>query len=591
MRKYETLEKSLRSAHIPIPPGRYLLLTIILTIIAGSICNLAGTLVVLTGIVIPLPTFLPAHIFYLFSSVIITAAAGCLIYYYPTLKASGRKTRIDLDLPYAVTYMQALSPILSLADIFRNIHQEYDLYGEVSNECGVIIRNMDVFGEDLNTSIEHAKEITPSENFRELLNDLLLMHQSGGNLTNFFNAKSLAYREISRNEQDSLLQFLEMIAEIYVTVFVAGPIAIIIMLVAQNLTGQSTLGGITTLLYVGLPLGAIVLIAILYILLPPDNLAISHKEVQETEYANDILNTKSNEEPNLEFIKKVEKRKREIHILELLKHPVKTYIAKYDYAIVLGMIAAGGIFYLYYSGYLASVFPVFTFEAFLCLIIIAGIIPAIIAYELRYRYVNSIEKQMPEFLREIADMRDIGMTLQGAIFLIATNKKGVLSSEIKVVSDEIRYGTPLSNALVRMEERIGVITIKRAVSLLVKASEITDYIRETLAIAVSDLEHYLKMKSKRKNVSIVYLAVIYLSFGIYLYTAYQLNVVFISSFSSFDIAFDIMSNKTAMFHIGIILAFFSGIMAGQMSANTILSGLKHSALLLAATLIVFIYLI
>ena len=67
---------------------------------------------------------------------------------------------------------------------------------------------MDVFGEDLNTSIEHAKEITPSENFRELLNDLLLMHQSGGNLTNFFNAKSLAYREISRNEQDSLLQFL-----------------------------------------------------------------------------------------------------------------------------------------------------------------------------------------------------------------------------------------------------------------------------------------------------------------------------------------------------------------------------------------------
>ena len=141
-----------------------------------------------------------------------------------------------------------------------------------------------------------------------------------------------------------------------------------------------------------------------------------------------------------------------------------------------------------------------------------------------------------------------------------------------------------SNALVRMEERIGVITIKRAVSLLVKASEITDYIRETLTIAVSDLEHYLKMKSKRKNVSIVYLAVIYLSFGIYLYTAYQLNVVFISSFSSFDIAFDIMSNKTAMFHIGIILAFFSGIMAGQMSANTILSGLKHSALLLAATL-------
>ncbi len=61
-----------------------------------------------------------------------------------------------------------------------------------------------------------------------------------------------------------------------------------------------------------------------------------------------------------------------------------------------------------------------------------------------------------------------------------------------------------------MEERIGLTTVKRAISLLVKASEVTDYIREILSIAVADLEHYLKMKNKRMNVSFVYLAVIYL---------------------------------------------------------------------------------
>ena len=188
-------------------------------------------------------------------------------------------------------------------------------------------------------------------------------------------------------------------------------------------------------------------------------------------------------------------------------------------------------------------------------------------------------------------MRDIGMTLQGAIAMISGNKTGVLSSEIKIVTKELSYGAHLSNALVRMEERIGLVSVKREISLLVKASEVTDYIREILTIAISDLKHYIKMKSKRLNVSFVYLAVIYLSYGIYLYSAYQMNVAFISSFSSFDITFDLTSNKTDMFHIGIILAFFSGIMAGQMSSNSVLCGLKHSIIMLIATIITFVYII
>ncbi len=226
-----------------------------------------------------------------------------------------------------------------------------------------------------------------------------------------------------------------------------------------------------------------------------------------------------------------------------------------------------------------------TMEVLMCVIIIAAALPLMTAYEIRRRYVTKVEKQLPEFLREIADMRDIGMTLQGAVSMISGNKTGVLSSEIKIVTKELSYGAHLSNALVRMEERIGLVSVKRAISLLVKASEVTDYVREILTIAISDLEHYIKLKSKRLNVSFVYLAVIYL------YSAYQMNVAFISSFSSFDITFDLTSNKTDMFHIGIILAFFSGIMAGQMSSNSVLCGLKHSIIMLIATIITFVYII
>ncbi|WP_245618776.1 hypothetical protein [Methanogenium cariaci] len=142
-----------------------------------------------------------------------------------------------------------------------------------------------------------------------------------------------------------------------------------------------------------------------------------------------------------------------------------------------------------------------------------------------------------------------------------------------------------------MEERIGLVTVKRVISLVVRASEVTDHLREILTIAISDLEHYLKMKNERMNVSFVYIAVIYLSYGIYLYCAYQLNVSFISSFDTFNINFDLTGNLTDMFHIAIILGTFSGIMAGQLSSNNILSGFKHSIVFLVASIVLFVYII
>ena len=67
--------------------------------------------------------------------------------------------------------------------------------------------------------------------------------------------------------------------------------------------------------------------------------------------------------------------------------------------------------------------------------------------------------------------------------------------------------------------------------------------------------------------------------------------LFISSFEGMGVTFDLTQNKGDMFHIGMILAFFSGIMAGQLSGNSILCGLKHAILMLAATILTFTFLI
>ena len=586
----KALTKDLRAAHLTTPAKKYLIDITVQTLACALLFAVLIFLLDFLNIQLPYIESIPTWALAVFFVGIIPVGTFLFSYFYPKMLASGRKSKIDLDLPYAITYMQALSTTVTLYDIFKGVFESRDLYGEVSKECGLIVRDVEVFGFDLVTAIENAKETTPSENFRELLNDLLLVHRSGGDLRSFFQAKSDSYREISKNEMDSLLQFLEMIAEIYVTAFVAGPIAIIIMLVAQNLSGQNTLGNFMPLLFIGLPLGAMALIAILYILLPPNNLGITRRKIQDTEFFGDIIST--SEEPRDEkFEKQILWKKRILRLKDILRHPMRFFISNYAVAGVLGFLLAVLVCILWGTDILPQLFPESSLLILICLLIIASILPLSLAYEIRNRYVVGVEKQLPEFLREISDMRDIGMTLQGAIHMIAGHKTGVLSTEIQVVSEELKYGSSLSGALVRMEERIGLTTVKRAISLLVRASQVTDHIREILGIAVADMEHYLKMKSKRFNVSFVYLAVIYLSFAIFLFAAYEMNVAFISSFSSFNVSFDISGNKQDMFIIGIILAFFSGIMAGQMSANTMLSGLKHSIIMLIMTIITFVYLI
>ncbi|MBP2133482.1 flagellar protein FlaJ [Methanomicrobium sp. W14] len=585
------LKKSLSGAHITINSDLYISFCIAMTLLSALCIMVLLLFLYAFDIRINIIPYLPEAVSW---TIIFFVCIMCVFFgmlSYPSLVAAGRKTRIDLDLPYAITYMEALSTNVTLYNLFKSVYEAEDLYGEVSRECGLIVRDVEFFGEDLLTAMRNLQETTPSKNFADLLNDLALVFRTGGKMKDFFDSRSDSYRELAKQELEATLQIMEMIAEVYVTAFVAGPIAIIIMLVAQNLSGQGQMAGIMPLMYIGLPLGAIALIFILYYILPSDSLEISHSEARDTEFTGEIIEKKEGKSSDPGFIKKIEKRKEWLKLERIVKHPFKFFISDYQIGLFIGMLLSMVVVWQYFTGILAEIFPEYTFEVFICLFVIFLVLPVSVAYESRKVYINRVESQMPVFLRDIADMKDLGMTLQGAVDMVSRSKIGVLSSELKIASEEMKVGFSVSSALVRMEERIGLLTVKRAISLIVKASEITDQLREILTIAISDLEHYLKMKSKRFNVSFVYLAVIYLSFGIYLYCSYQLNDAFVASFSDMGVTFDTSGNIRDMFRVGIIIGGFSGIMAGQLSSNNILCGLKHTIVFLASCIVLFVFIL
>jgi len=588
------LRSVLRSAHMPVTAEEYLRTVHV---------NVAGTL----GMFVTLYFFFllsgfELNIFGLQTSgtllwivlfVLIVPGVYVMQMYYPEIIAQGRKSRIDLDLPYAVSYMQALSTTMPPYEIIRKVYEEHDMFGEISNEYGMIVRDVELFGDDLDAAMKNLQHITPSTNLRDFLNDLAIVFDSGGNVTTYLGAKTEYYRDQAKQELELTLKTIEIMAEVYVTAFVAGPIALIIMIVAQGMTNSTGMAWILPLMYICIPAGAIILIWILSLMLPPENLEISRKETIEHDFGSNAAGSNdkktSEEDPkNKEFYKRIEANKRRNYYLGLMRHPFRTYIRSYYYGIGLGILCGGIVAAFWFTGGFDFLIPHDVPEAVVCLIIIAFMTPVAISYEGRRWYVQNIESHIPDFLRELSDMKDIGITLHEAIHRIAGAKLGVLSSELSVVSRDIRSGAYVNSALVKMEERIGLVSVKRAISLLVRASEITTNLRQIFIIAITDFEYYLKLKRERSNTTIIYVMIIYLSFGIYLYTAYQLNVPFLSAFKGMNVNVDTAGNLTEMFNIGIILATFSGIMAGQFSSNSILAGFKHSIVLLAATIALFV---
>jgi flagellar protein FlaJ len=587
--KGTTLRPSIRAAHLP-----YTLYSYVMLMIACSIASFVAFIFIALYIAQSTEQVISGMensvtiliLFFILGPLLILG-----IYTYPSMVASGRKSSISLDLPYTITYMQALSTTMTLYGVIRKVYEADDLFNEVSREFGLIVRDVEVFGDDLYTAIRNLQNITPSKPLEEFLNDLLLLSSSGGDVTNFFSSRSAYFRDAAAREMDALLKTIEIMAEVYVTAFVAGPITLIIIIVAQNLGGQSDLAAYMPIIIIALALGSICMIYILYLMLPVTKMTITRKKVEDSEFFDIPIEQEDYSHSDKSFLKYVEGKRRRMKLINLLKNPARAYISNYDYSITLSFLFGVLFSLLYYTGYLNIFMPNTTLEGFLSLLIIISCTPLALAYEGRSWFVNNVEHHTPEFLRQLIDMKDVGVTIQTAIDLISNSKLGVLSDELVLTSDDIKRGSTTTNALVRMEDRIGIVSVKRAISLLVKASEVTDYIKDVLIIAINDFDHYLKLKRDRFNVAITYVMIVYLSVGIYLYTGYSLNVSFIASFSNFDLTFDTMGNLIDMFRIGLVLSFFSGLMAGQLSSNSVLAGLKHAIVLVAGCYVLFTYII
>lgn len=237
--RQDKLRFALEQAHLPILAEAYIAATWLTAAIAGvALYTLvfAGLGLASAAGVAPTPALAAAL---LVLPLMGAATAYVAIATYPDYRAGERGRLIDRDIPYAVNYIAAMSSAgVVPAALLRELARE-KTYGEVSREMAWIIRDIDVLGHDLLTALQSGIARSPSRRFQEFLQGAKTTILSGGDLKAYFGAKADQYMADNRRVQKEFLESLGLMAESYVTVVIAGPLFMIVMLSIMLVIGRS----------------------------------------------------------------------------------------------------------------------------------------------------------------------------------------------------------------------------------------------------------------------------------------------------------------------------------------------------------------
>ena len=220
----------------------------------------------------------------------------------------------------------------------------------------------------------------------------------------------------------------------------------------------------------------------------------------------------------------------------------------------------------------------------------------------KYKTIKAVEKRLPDFLRDVAEAGRFGMTLADAIVVASSGRYGALTPEIKKMAAQIEWGVPATEAMRLFANRIDTPLVHRVVSIVVKASDAGGSVADVLSMVSHDIKE-LQLSQEERNIEMsTYLAVIYISFFVFLVTIIILNLTFLPKIkeagmavtkSAVDAGLDSASIGGASLDVSAIpqieLAFFlasmihaigDGMMAGVLQNGRISEGLKHSFVML-----------
>lgn len=177
-----------------------------------------------------------------FGGILSVALMGIFLYNFPIVTANTRGQEINASMPYLLPYLKILAKELSLSKIIEIIG-DFLIYKEIKIEFERIRYYSNVLGYDIHSSIREAMSSCPSKELADLMNDLVTISNSGGNIYSYLERKlinlNVEIDAIEKKTIDTLLIY----SQVYVVLLLISPLFYTIMTTILNLVDFSSSQG------------------------------------------------------------------------------------------------------------------------------------------------------------------------------------------------------------------------------------------------------------------------------------------------------------------------------------------------------------
>ena len=252
----QELEENLLKAHIRLRPEEYLAVAWMNTTVAaiGSVIAALAMSLFLTILNVPILSILT--IFGLVAAVPIFFSYvrffGLPAGYRgkPASLAKKRGRRIDKRISGAMSFISAMASANVPVDVIFKELSKQTVYGEVAKEAEWITRDTELLGLDILTALRHGSQRSPSPKLQDFLQGVVTTSRSGGQLKPYFLMKAEQFEREDRLEMRRNMETLGLLAESFVTVVVAFPLFLVVIMAIMALISKAGSSFVLTLLYV-----------------------------------------------------------------------------------------------------------------------------------------------------------------------------------------------------------------------------------------------------------------------------------------------------------------------------------------------------
>lgn len=235
--KFKRVEKDLRKANIPFILNTYVSMIIFSAVLVSVFSLFLFVFLAVFSVSLDSPYIqieAPGVIRILINLTIcialpiITFFALC---FYPYLEAGSIGKKINQELPFVTMHMSAIAGSgIEPSQIFKIIALGRE-YPHTKQEIKKIINQVNVYGYDLVSALKNSAKSSSSQKLAELFNGLATTISGGGSLTEFLDKRTETLLFDYKLERERSTKMAETFMNIYISVVIAAPMIMMILMI------------------------------------------------------------------------------------------------------------------------------------------------------------------------------------------------------------------------------------------------------------------------------------------------------------------------------------------------------------------------